>query len=264
MRLLQIDSFTDLPFAGNPAGVVLLDEPRDDTWRQAVAAEMNVAETAFLEPDGDAGHYRLRWFSPTVEVDLCGHATLASAHALWEELGEQTSVLRFATRSGIPTAERVADGIRLDFPSDPPAEVDAGTARSVAEALGTSPVWVGRNTDKYLAELADETAVRKVGPDFPRIRELDAMGVIVTARADDGTAADVVSRFFAPAVGIDEDPVTGAAHCCLGPFWAGRLGREELLGYQASARGGHVGVTLAGDRVLLTGQAVTVIRGEID
>jgi predicted PhzF superfamily epimerase YddE/YHI9 len=268
VRLFQIDSFTDRPFAGNPAGVVLLDEPRDAVWMQAVAAEMNVAETAFLESRDDPGCYGLRWFTPTVEVDLCGHATLASAHALWQA-GEDPTRLRFATRSGELTAEKVDAGIQLDFPAVPATEVDDERASRVVAAVGCSPVWIGRSRFDYLIEVADEQAVRQVRPDFLALRPLHNRGVIVTARADpapgnQGDSVDIVSRFFAPAVGIDEDPVTGSAHCCLGPYWAERLGRETLVGYQASVRGGHVGMALTGDRVLLTGAAVTVIRGEID
>jgi PhzF family phenazine biosynthesis protein len=263
MRLFQIDSFTDRPFAGNPAGVVLLDEPRDTDWMQSVAAEMNLAETAFLESGGAGDRYGLRWFTPTVEVDLCGHATLASAHALWE-IGEPSDRLRFATRTGELTAERVRAGIQLDFPLDPPELVtDPEAANAVRAALDVEVVWVGRGRDKYLVEVADEAAVRDVAPDVGRVQQLDAIGVIVTARSDAGQPADFVSRFFAPAVGVDEDPVTGSAHCCLGPYWADRLSRDDLLGYQASARGGYVGVAVSGDRALLTGQAVTVIRGEI-
>jgi predicted PhzF superfamily epimerase YddE/YHI9 len=268
MRFLQIDSFTDRPFAGNPAGVCLLDEPRDDAWMQAVAAEVNAAETAFLQQCDEPGRYRLRWFSPAVEVDLCGHATLASAHALWQTGWGATAppdALLFDTRSGTLGAERVDGDIRLDFPADPPVALsDPELVDLVTKVVGIEARWVGRNSDKYLVVATDAAAVRAVTPDIAGVRALDAMGVIVTAQADPGDRADVVSRFFAPAVGIDEDPVTGAAHCCLGPYWASELGRDTLLGYQASARGGYVGVTVVGDRVLLTGQAVTVIRGEID
>ncbi len=280
MRLFQVDAFTDRLFAGNPAGVVLLDGPSgtpDDAWMQAVAAEMNLAETAFLEARLEPGSYGLRWFTPAVEVDLCGHATLASAHALWES-GESAQRLRFATRSGELSAARVEGGIQLDFPADAPEEVtDRALAGAVVAGLGEGAGrdgvrWIGRSSDKFLVELRDEAAVRALRPEFARIAELDAMGVIVTARADDrsppdapdrGNGVDVVSRFFAPAVGIDEDPVTGAAHCCLAPYWAERLERPTFLGYQASARGGYVGVELVGERVLLTGQAVTFFRTEL-
>jgi PhzF family phenazine biosynthesis protein len=271
VRVLQIDSFTDRPFAGNPAAVVLLDDVRDDAWMQAVAAEMNLAETAFLSAHEEAGSYGLRWFTPTVEVDLCGHATLASAHALWES-GVAAAPLRFETRSGWLSADRDGDAIMLDFPADPPAPVDEAETARVAAALELAPTWVGRARDKFIALLEDETTVRTARPDFAAVRALDATGVIVTAPADEraaagqaaeGPPADFVSRFFAPAIGIDEDPVTGAAHCVLGPFWVDRLGRNPLLGYQASTRGGHVGVAVNGDRVRLSGRAVTVLRGEL-
>lgn len=262
MRLFQVDSFTEQPFTGNPAGVVLLDEPRDASWMQAVAAEMNVAETAFLEQDDEPGHYRLRWFSPSVEVELCGHATLASAHVLWQ-FGGAPERLRFATRSGELTALRHGDGIVLDFPSDPPAAVDERVAARVAAALGVPAEWIGCGRNKYLALVDAEETVRRLEPDLDAIRDLDAEGVIVTAAAT-MPDADFVSRFFAPALGIPEDPVTGAAHCCLAPFWSERLGRSPLTGYQASTRGGFVGVEPTGDRVRLAGRAVTVLRGEID
>jgi predicted PhzF superfamily epimerase YddE/YHI9 len=251
-----VDAFATEPFRGNPAAVCLLDGARSDGWMQSVAAEMNLAETAFIERRPD--DFALRWFTPTVEVDLCGHATLASAHVLWE-LGDARPRLAFATRSGVLTAERAEGGIRLDFPADPVAPVDPPPR--LTAALGTRPVAVGRGRSFYLAELADAEAVRGLRPDVGIIAGLDAGGVIVTA-AGDGQA-DFVSRFFAPAFGIDEDPVTGAAHCCLAPYWQSRLGRSRLVGYQASARGGFVGVAVDGDRVLLSGQAVTVVRGEL-
>lgn len=253
------DAFTDRPFAGNPAGVCPLAGPADDGWMQRVAAELNLAETAFLHPEG--GGWRLRWFTPAVEVDLCGHATLASAHVLWEtgRIPRGTPA-RFLTRSGPLTAAPRDDAIELDFPAKP---VTPGpTPPGLAEALGARPVSAGSNGMDYLIELADEAAVRAVRPDFAKLRPLPVRGVIVTARAST-PGYDIVSRFFAPAVGIDEDPVTGSAHCALGPFWAGRLGRADLVGYQASARGGTVRVGVRGDRVLLGGRAVTVWRGEL-
>ncbi len=200
----------------------------------------------------------MRWFTPTTEVDLCGHATLASAHVLWE-LGETRSRVAFHTRSGRLTADRAEDGITLDFPSDPTTPLDPPAA--LAAALGVAPRAVSRGRAFYLVELADAAAVRGLSPDICAIANLDAPGVIVTA-AGDGTS-DFVSRFFAPRLGVDEDPVTGAAHCCLAPYWAPRLGRTRLVGYQASARGGFVGVEVVGDRVHLHGRAVTVMRGEL-
>ncbi len=260
MRLLQIDAFTDRPFTGNPAAVCLLDREVDDGWMQAVAAEMNLSETAFVGAAGDRGEVPLRWFTPSTEVDLCGHATLASAHALWE-LGEVPAgtPIRFATRSGVLVARGQHGEVRLDFPATPasPALAPAG----LLEALGTEPRWLGRSRFDYLVELGSEQEVRALRPDLARLRAVATRGVIVTAAASG--SFDFVSRFFAPAVGVDEDPVTGSAHCCLAPFWSERLGRDELAGFQASRRGGVVRTLLAGERVVLAGHAVTVLRGEL-
>lgn len=258
-QIYQVDAFTDRPFAGNPAGVCLLARAADEAWMQAVAREMNLSETAFLVPREDG--FDLRWFTPAAEVKLCGHATLASAHVLWQtgilKAGEQA---RFYTLSGLLTAEARRDWIEMDFPSTPdePAEAPPG----LAEALGIEPRYVGRNVFDYLVEAQDEAAVRGLRPDFTALGKLPVRGVIVTARSST-PGFDFVSRFFAPAVGVDEDPVTGSAHCCLTPFWAGRVGREEMKAFQASARGGVVRVRLAGDRVRLSGQAVTVLRCEL-
>lgn len=224
---------------------------------QHVAAEMNLAETAFLEPRNDG--WSLRWFTPTIEVELCGHATLASAHALWEEgILARDATARFHTLSGLLTAARAGDWIELDFPAkpeeraDPPAELLA--------ALGTDAKYVGRNQFDYLVEVESEDVVRAIKPDHSRLRTIPVRGVIVTSRSSE---YDFVSRFFAPGSGVDEDPVTGSAHCCLAPYWAQRLGKTEFLAYQASPRGGVVRVRLEGDRVKLGGQAVTVLRGEL-
>jgi PhzF family phenazine biosynthesis protein len=260
MRLLQVDAFTNEPFKGNPAAVCLLDREVSDGWMQALAAEMNLAETAFLRPDGDG--YGLRWFTPAVEVALCGHATLASAHALWEEgdvaAGEP---IRFATHSGVLTASARPGEIQLDFPATPPEPAEAPPG--LLEALATEARWVGRSRFDYLVEVGSEQAVRALQPDLQRLRTVEARGVIVTAAGDPGTGFDFVSRFFAPAAGVDEDPVTGSAHCCLAPFWSERLDKADLLAYQASRRGGVVRTSLAADRVVLGGQAVTVLRGEL-
>ena len=257
--IVQVDAFTDRPFAGNPAGVCVLAGPADATWMQHVAREMNLSETAFLHPEGDGFH--LRWFTPTTEVDLCGHATLASAHVLWSEghLAPDAQA-RFQTLSGVLTAERRGDGIELDFPAEP--AVPVAPPPDLIEALGVEPIAVGRNRVDFIVEVADEAAVRSARPDMARLATVPARGVIVTSRPDD-PAFDFVSRFFGPATGIPEDPVTGSAHCCLGPWWGERLGKEDLIGIQASARGGVVRVRLAGTRVKLLGQAVTVIRGEL-
>jgi len=254
------DAFTGEAFAGNPAGVVLLDEPRAERWMLAVAREMNQAETAFVLPR-ESG-FDLRWFTPTIEVDLCGHATLATAHVLWEEkrlAPEDTA--RFHTRSGLLTVARTERGITMDFPSTPPepAEEPAG----LLDALGLTRGEVLRSRFDYMVVIDDPAALRKIVPPLEAIRKVKARGVIVTAPSD-RKDADFISRFFAPQSGVDEDPVTGSAHCALAPFWANRLGRSRLTGFQASPRGGMVGVEVAGDRVLLTGRAVTVLRGSLD
>jgi PhzF family phenazine biosynthesis protein len=257
--IVTVDAFAERPFTGNPAGVVLLDAPADLAWMQAVAAEMHLSETAFLHPEGIG--WRLRWFTPTVEVDLCGHATLASAHRL-REVGrvEDGGEVVFYTRSGLLRATAEPDRvIALDFPALPPREATAPD--TLLEALNVrGPRWVGRSRYDWLVEVADEAAVREVQPDFRALCEAGARGVMVTSRGRDH---DVVSRFFAPGAGIDEDPVTGSAHCVLGPYWATRLGRTRLDCWQASERGGRVDVEVRGDRVALRGHAVTVLTGEI-
>ncbi len=258
-ELYQIDAFTGRRFEGNPAAVCLLTEPRDDGWMQNVAREMNLSETAFLHEGQDG--FSLRWFTPKVEVNLCGHATLASAHILWEEghLRPEEQA-RFHTRSGVLTARQKGDWIELDFPALP--EEQSAAPPGLARALGVKPRYVGKSRGDYLVEVDSEGTVRDLTPDFRAIEAVTDRGVIVTSLART-PGYDFVSRFFAPGVGIDEDPVTGAAHCCLGPFWGKRLGKEEFVAYQASDRGGTVLVRLAGDRVHLSGQAVTVFRGEL-
>ncbi|MEX2425939.1 MAG: PhzF family phenazine biosynthesis protein [Thermomicrobiaceae bacterium] len=258
-RIRQIDAFTSVPFKGNPAGVCILEAPADAAWMQSVAAEMNVAETAFIWPEGDA--FRLRWFTPATEVELCGHATLASAHALWESgtLSDGQQAV-FNTLSGRLTAVREGDWIVLDFPVESSRETLDTDA--ISAAIGTDVLAACCNRFDFLAEVASAAQVRDLEPDLRAISALDCRGLIVTATSDDARY-DFVSRFFGPAVGVDEDPVTGSAHCFLGPYWADRLGRTELTGYQASARGGVVNVALHGDRVRLKGQAVTVLVGEL-
>jgi PhzF family phenazine biosynthesis protein len=258
--VVQVDAFTDQPFRGNPAAVCVLAGAAADDWMKDVAREMNLSETAFLYPAGEA--WRLRWFTPTAEVDLCGHATLAAAHVLWEEgHAAAASPLAFETRSGVLRAAKRGAWIELDFPATAPVAVEA--PRDVLAALGLeSAEWAGKSRFDYLLVLPNAGSVRRLEPDFGALRRCEARGVIVTAPSD-VPGADFVSRFFGPAVGVDEDPVTGSAHCCLAPYWADRLGRAELVGYQASARGGVVRVSLRGDRVLLGGQAVTVMRGDL-
>lgn len=257
----QVDAFADAPFRGNPAAVVLLPAPRDDAWMADVAMEMNLSETAFLVRRADGSH-DLRWFTPAVEVALCGHATLASAHVLWETAAlAPDEVARFHTRSGLLTAARLADGrIELDFPAR--AAVSEPPPKGLAAALGADLHFAGRNVDDYLVEVASESIVRGLRPSHRDLGMLGVRGVIVTARGGAG-GFDFVSRFFAPGAGIDEDPVTGSAHCALAPHWAKILGKTEMVGYQASKRGGVVHVRLAGDRVKLAGRAVTVLAGEL-
>jgi len=258
LAIVQVDAFTAQPFGGNPAAVCVLPGPGDEKWMVRVAMEMNLSETAFLYPNGDG--YHLRWFTPTIEVDLCGHGTLGTAHVLWTE-GHLDPALpaRFHTRSGLLTCERRGDWIEMNFPAnlEQPAEAPA----QLAEALGAELKYVGKNQFDYLVEVANEETVRGLKPQHHLLRQLTVRGVIATSRGSG--EFDFVSRFFAPGSGIDEDPATGSAHCALAPFWAARLGKTEMTGYQASARGGVVKVRLEGDRVVLMGQAVTVLRGEL-
>ncbi len=263
-----IDAFTDAAFAGNPAAVCLLpadppaphDPAAEAAWMQRMAAEFNLSETAFVRPGGGEG-FELRWFTPRVEVDLCGHATLASAHFLWERrVAAAGDRLRFHTRSGSLAAVREGDWIELDFPSEPPERVEP--PEGLGAALGVEAVAVWRNRLDYFVEVGSEAEVRELAPDLRRLAPLVPRGVAVTAPGA-GPGYDFVSRFFAPAVGVDEDPVTGSAHCGLAPLWFSRLGRDCLVGRQVSARGGTVRVRAAGDRVRLGGTAVTVARGEL-
>lgn len=269
MRIRIVDAFTARPFAGNPAGVLLLDAGGfpADTWLQHVATELNLSETAFAHPlpAGSGADWALRWFTPATEVDMCGHATLATAHVL-RTAGAATDTVRFAARCGILTATAAEDGlITLDFPTSPltPAEVPDG----IAEALGAEVLSAhdtGPHIGDLLVELADEQTVRGLTPDFAALVAHSERGIVATAAAQDATAAyDFVSRGFFPRVGIDEDPVTGSAHTALAPFWSARLGREELTRLQASARSGLVRTSLRGDRTLLSGHAVTVVDGEL-
>ena len=260
IRIVQVDAFTNRPFAGNPAAVCVLPQPKPEQWMRDVAREMNLSETAFLTPEN--GGYRLRWLTPAIEVDLCGHATVASAHVLWQDghlpQGHQA---RFHTRSGLLTADRRGEWIELDFPAKsatpvaPPAEL--------LPALGVEHAeFVGRNAFDYLVEVDSEETLRKITPDYTALRKLPVRGVIVTSPSAT-PEFDFVSRFFAPGSGIDEDPVTGSAHTALGPYWGPKLGKREFVAYQASSRGGIVRVRLNGERVILGGQAVTVLTGDL-
>jgi PhzF family phenazine biosynthesis protein len=274
MRVYVVDAFTDRPFAGNPAGVCPLTGPADPGWMQRVAAEFNLSETAFPRPiegpPGVAGRsqggdkhaaFELRWFTPSVEVALCGHATLATAHVLYETgavPGDRP--IRFQTLlSGVLTVRREGDLLAMDFPAVPPAKIDPPAG--LAEALGAEPVWTGRNAQNdVIAVLPDAATVRSLDPDQHALGRIEARGICVTAADED---YDFVSRFFGSGVGIGEDPVTGSAHCMLAPYWAERLGRTDLVAYQASARGGEVRVSVRDDRVILRGGAVTVIEGTL-
>jgi len=256
--IVQVGAFADRPFRGNPAAVCVLAGPAEAGWMQAVAAEMNLAETAFLYPEGDG--FRLRWFTPVFEVDLCGHATLASAHVLWETGAlPPDAPAHFQTRSGRLTCRRAGDWIEMDFPADPPAPVEPPP--DLLAALGAEARSVGRGRFDYLVEVESEAAVRELRPDFGRLAAIETRGVIVTARSSG--EFDFVSRFFAPASGIDEDPVTGSAHCTLAHYWQNRLGKSEFQAFQASPRGGGVGVAIEGDRVFLRGRGMLVFEGRL-
>jgi PhzF family phenazine biosynthesis protein len=260
LNIIQVDAFTNKPFSGNPAAVCLLSEEKEDRWLQQVAQEMNLSETAFLLWKRDG--FSLRWFTPTgVEIALCGHATLASAHVLWENdyLGPDEQA-RFYTLSGLLTANRRDNWIEMDFPAKVAMPVSA--PEGLLEALGISAVASSRNEYDYLIEVESEEVVTNIVPNFSALANVEARGVIVTSRAT-STDYDFVSRFFGPRVGVNEDPVTGSAHCCLAPYWQEKLGKDEMIGYQASARGGVVRVRIVGERVMLGGQAITVMRGEL-
>jgi PhzF family phenazine biosynthesis protein len=260
IRFWQVDAFTDRPFGGNPAAVCWLDEDMPAGWMQAVAAEMNLSETAFVRPLGD-GH-QLRWFTPTVEVDLCGHATLATAHAVWwSGLADRSAPLRFHTRSGLLTCVNAEPFIELDFPALPARRIEPDARLLTALGIG-SALECGQTKFDQLVVLDSAEAVRRIKPDFQQLAAIPTRGVIVTARSDD-PEYDFQSRFFAPAVGVDEDPVCGSAHCCLAVYWAEKLGTQQLMAYQASARSGVLRLRVNGDRVILGGQAVTVLQGDL-
>lgn len=259
-NITWVDAFTSKAFSGNPAAICILDEMPDDVWLQDVAREMNLSETAYLVPLDDG--YQLRWFTPAYEVELCGHATLASAHVLWEQsLLSSNDSARFHTLSGLLTARREDGWIILDFPAKVAAQTVA--ADNLLESLGIqTPRFVGRNQFDLLVEVESADELRGLKPDFGKLKSVECRGVIVTASSD-LAEYDFLSRFFAPAAGVDEDPVTGSAHCCLAPYWSEKLGTERLTARQISQRGGDLRLTVAGDRVLLGGQAITVMRGEL-
>lgn len=259
LTLYQVDAFTNKPFAGNPAGVCILPSPREAGWMQQVAQEMNLSETAFLHKRNDG--FQLRWFTPTVEVDLCGHATLASAHVLWETgTLPLNQIARFHTKSGILTTERDNEWLELDFPLLTERKIDA--PKKLATILGAKPTYVGKNRMDYLVEVASEDVVKKMTPNLTQLAKLPCRGVIVTAKAAH-RPFDFVSRFFAPRVGVDEDPATGSSHCCLGPYWRRQLGKSEFLAQQLSSRGGIIRVKVGDKRVKIGGQAITVFQMQL-
>jgi PhzF family phenazine biosynthesis protein len=257
--IYHVNAFCDTDLGGNPAAVCLLECDRPPTWMQAVAAQMNLSETGFVRPTPD-GAFSLRWFSPKIEVPLCGHVTLAAAHVLWNTIHVEGQPLEFQTASGRLYAHRRARGISIDLPSN--LCLDASLPSWLSEALGIVPVRMLSGTRKYLVELASEEQVRNLQVDFERLRRAADGGVIVTARSDD-RRYDIVSRYFAGYIGVDEDPVTGSAHCCLVPYWSERLGRSVIRARQLSVRGGELTGQAEGDRVHLWGMARTVLRGQL-
>ena len=259
LTLHTVDAFTDRLFGGNPAAVTVLPEPMPDAWMQSFAQEMNLSETAYLQGRDD-GSFDLRWFTPTVEVALCGHATIASAHTLWQTgMLKPNEIARFYTKSGLLTATKRGDWIELDFPATHVTEAPAPAG--LLESLGVEPSFIGRSKFDYLLEVHEEE-LHALAPKFGKLAKVEARGLIVTSKSADSTY-DFQSRFFAPASGVNEDPVTGSAHCALTPYWSAKLGKTSMLARQASRRTGIVKVELKGDRVLLSGQAVTVLTATL-
>ena len=259
-ELYQVDSFTTEPFKGNPAGVCLLEQPASESWMQNLAMEMNLAETAFIYPESDG--FRLRWFTPITEVELCGHATLATAHILFETGKlKPNETARFYTKSGILTVKKNDDFLEMIFPATPASQCPE--PENLSRALGNvNFLYCGKNDFDYLVELDSEDVIKSLKPDFELLKQITTRGIIVTSRSR-SLEFDFVSRFFAPSLGIDEDPVTGSAHCTLGPYWVKKLSKSKFVAYQASSRGGIVQVELKGDRVLLRGRAVTIFSASL-
>ncbi|WP_209974647.1 PhzF family phenazine biosynthesis protein [Paenibacillus eucommiae] len=257
LPIYVVDAFTDKTFKGNPAAVCLTPGPLDDDQMQSIAAEMNLSETAFLFPYQDG--YSLRWFTPNTEVDLCGHATLASAHILWEkEMLTVDQQANFYTKSGLLTAIKSGSWIQLNFPMEP--EIACSCPSELIEALQITPIYVGRNRLDYLIEIESEDVLKNLKPNFSLLEKVQTRGIIVTSKS---VEFDFISRCFFPALGVNEDPVTGSAHCCLAPYWSNKLKKNELYAYQASARGGILKITIKNDRIMMAGQAVTVIKSEL-
>lgn len=254
-----VDAFVDRPFSGNPAGVCILNGPQPISWMQNVALEMNQAETAFVDKRAD-GAWNLRWFTPQVEVSLCGHATLAAAHTLWQHVGETAATLEFHTLSGVLKASRQGDNLQLDFPTDQPQPLEQ-IPEALLQLLGRPPQWFGQGRDDHLVVLESADAVRSFVPQVELIASFTRRGLIITAPGDEGSGIDIVSRFFAPKIGINEDPVTGSAHCLLANYWGSHFGKARLYAQQASPRGGLLTLDVAGDRVYLTGKARTMLVG---
>ena len=260
MKIYQVDAFTDEPFKGNPAAVCILSEIKDEKWMQNVAKEMNLSETAFLYKK-EEGKYSLRWFTPKHEEDLCGHATLASAYVLWKtKRVNKNKDIFFDTKSGLLKANKNKEWIELTFPTEVEEKVEA--PKQLIDTLGVHPKYVGKNRFDYLVEVKSEEILRNINPDFTILKNIKTRGVIVTSKSE-SEKYDFVSRFFAPKIGINEDPVTGSTHCCLGPYWQERLSKNNFLAYQVSNRGGSIRVRLENDKVYLGGKAVIILEGEL-
>lgn len=257
MNIYIVDAFTDKPYKGNPAAVLILKTEKPDHWMQSIAKEMNLSETTFLHRQGE--EYSLRWFTPETEVDLCGHATLASAHILWEEQFFNGEEIRFTTKSGLLTATRDGNWIQMNFPLE--IEQKCVPPRELIEGLGVPYRYIGKNRLDYIVEIEDEETLKGLRPNFDLWKSIKR-GVIITSKSN-RPGIDFVSRCFYPALGINEDPVTGSAHCCLGPYWQGKLKKNELTAHQLSNREGVLRVTILEERILISGQAITTLKGEL-
>ena len=263
MKLFTVDALASKPFSGNQAAICLVESELDASWMLALAQEINYSETAYLDKLDGSADFGLRWFTPACEVDLCGHATLASAHVLWNECEIQSDEIRFHTRSGVLTARKNGESIELNFPATPASPIPIN--EDLLSGLGLSNpqvVFCSKNQFDALVVVNDETVVRALEPDFAALGKIPFRGITVSAKSQ-SAEFDFISRFFAPGSGVDEDPVTGSAHCCLAPYWGNELSKDTMTGFQASNRGGTVGVKLSDDRVILSGQAITILRGEL-